>query len=30
MAYPLTPKKWDEDAVASTSFGHGMNVSPWP
>ncbi|MFN3522138.1 MAG: peptidoglycan D,D-transpeptidase FtsI family protein [Phenylobacterium sp.] len=27
-AYPLTPKKWDEDAVASTSFGHGMNVSP--
>ena len=27
-AYPLTPRKWDEDAVASTSFGHGMNVSP--
>lgn len=27
-ARPLTPKKWDEDAVASTSFGHGMNVSP--
>jgi cell division protein FtsI (penicillin-binding protein 3) len=22
------PAKWDEDAVASTSFGHGMNVSP--
>lgn len=27
-ARPLTPKVWDEDAVASTSFGHGMNVSP--
>lgn len=27
-ARPLTPKKWDEDTVASTSFGHGMNVSP--
>ena len=27
-ASPLTPKVWDEDAVASTSFGHGMNVSP--
>jgi cell division protein FtsI (penicillin-binding protein 3) len=27
-ATPLTPKKWDLDAVASTSFGHGMNVSP--
>jgi cell division protein FtsI (penicillin-binding protein 3) len=27
-ARPLTPRKWDEDAVASTSFGHGMNVSP--
>lgn len=27
-ATPLTPRKWDEDAVASTSFGHGMNVSP--
>ncbi len=27
-ARPLTPKKWDTDAVASTSFGHGMNVSP--
>ncbi|HEY8572629.1 penicillin-binding protein 2 [Phenylobacterium sp.] len=27
-ARPLTPKKWDIDAVASTSFGHGLNVSP--
>ncbi|WP_395673969.1 peptidoglycan D,D-transpeptidase FtsI family protein [Phenylobacterium sp.] len=27
-AKPLTPKVWNEDAVASTSFGHGMNVSP--
>ncbi|HEX6859868.1 MAG TPA: penicillin-binding protein 2 [Caulobacteraceae bacterium] len=27
-ARPLTPKVWDEDTVASTSFGHGMNVSP--
>jgi cell division protein FtsI (penicillin-binding protein 3) len=27
-ARPLVPRKWDEDAVASTSFGHGMNVSP--
>ncbi|WP_425997720.1 peptidoglycan D,D-transpeptidase FtsI family protein [Caulobacter sp. DWR1-3-2b1] len=27
-ARPLTPRKWDEDAVASTSFGHGMNVTP--
>lgn len=27
-ARPLTPRKWDQDAVASTSFGHGMNVSP--
>jgi len=27
-ARPLTPRTWDEDAVASTSFGHGMNVSP--
>lgn len=27
-ARPLTPKKWDEDAIASISFGHGMNVSP--
>lgn len=27
-ASPLTPKVWNQDAVASTSFGHGMNVSP--
>ena len=27
-AVPLTPRKWDDDAVASTSFGHGINVSP--
>lgn len=27
-ARPLTPRKWDDDAVASTSFGHGMNISP--
>jgi cell division protein FtsI (penicillin-binding protein 3) len=27
-ARPLTPRKWDEDAVASTSFGHGIDVSP--
>jgi len=27
-ARPLTPKVWDEDAVASTSFGFGINVSP--
>lgn len=27
-ARPLTPKVWNQDAVASTSFGHGMNVSP--
>ncbi len=27
-ARPLTPKVWDEDAVASTSFGHGIDVSP--
>jgi cell division protein FtsI (penicillin-binding protein 3) len=27
-ARPLTPRKWDMDAVASTSFGHGINVSP--
>jgi cell division protein FtsI (penicillin-binding protein 3) len=27
-ARPLTPKKWDIDAIASTSFGHGINVSP--
>jgi len=27
-AMPLVPQKWDEDAVASTSFGHGIDVSP--
>ena len=27
-ARPLTPRVWDDDAVASTSFGHGMNVTP--
>jgi cell division protein FtsI (penicillin-binding protein 3) len=27
-ARPLTPRKWDIDAIASTSFGHGINVSP--
>ena len=27
-ARPLVPKVWDDDTVASTSFGHGMNVSP--
>ena len=25
---PLTPKVWNEDAVASTSFGFGINVTP--
>jgi cell division protein FtsI (penicillin-binding protein 3) len=27
-ARPLTPRVWNEDTLASTSFGHGMNVSP--
>lgn len=27
-ARPLTPRKWDEDAIASVSFGHGINVTP--
>ena len=27
-ARPLTPKVWNEDTVASTSFGHGINVTP--
>jgi cell division protein FtsI (penicillin-binding protein 3) len=27
-ARPLTPKVWNMDAVASTSFGHGINVTP--
>ena len=27
-ARPLTPKVWNDDAMASTSFGHGIDVSP--
>ncbi len=27
-ARPLTPKKWDDDDIASVSFGHGIDVSP--
>jgi len=27
-ARPLTPKVWNEDAIASVSFGHGINVTP--
>lgn len=27
-ARPLTPRVWDTDAIASTSFGHGINVTP--
>lgn len=27
-ARPLTPKVWNEDTIASTSFGFGLNVSP--
>ncbi len=27
-ARPLTPKAWDQDAIASVSFGHGINVTP--
>jgi cell division protein FtsI (penicillin-binding protein 3) len=27
-ARPLTPRIWNEDAIASTSFGHGINVTP--
>lgn len=27
-ARPLAPKKWDEDDIASVSFGHGIDVSP--
>lgn len=27
-ARPLTPRKWDDDDIASVSFGHGINVSP--
>ena len=25
---PLAPKKWDQDTIASTSFGFGLSVSP--
>jgi cell division protein FtsI (penicillin-binding protein 3) len=28
LAKPLTPAKWNDDALASVSFGHGINVSP--
>jgi cell division protein FtsI (penicillin-binding protein 3) len=27
-ARPLTPKVWNEDTVASTAMGHGINVTP--
>lgn len=27
-ASPLIPKKWSNDALASSSFGHGMSISP--
>lgn len=27
-ARPLTPKVWNDDAIASISFGHGIDVSP--
>lgn len=27
-ARPLTPAKWNDDALASVSFGHGINVTP--
>ena len=27
-ARPLTPRVWNDDAIASTSFGHGINVTP--
>ncbi|HEY8004914.1 MAG TPA: penicillin-binding protein 2 [Phenylobacterium sp.] len=27
-ARPLTPRVWNQDAIASTSFGEGINVSP--
>ena len=27
-ARPLTPRVWNEDAIASTSFGEGIDVSP--
>ena len=25
---PLTPRVWNDDALVSTSFGHGINVTP--
>jgi cell division protein FtsI (penicillin-binding protein 3) len=28
IAGPLTPSVWNDDALASVSFGHGINVSP--
>jgi cell division protein FtsI (penicillin-binding protein 3) len=27
-ASPLTPRDWNDDALASVSFGHGINVTP--
>ncbi|MBX3481772.1 MAG: penicillin-binding protein 2 [Caulobacter sp.] len=27
-AQPLTPRDWNDDALASVSFGHGINVTP--
>src|SRR3954451_15733463 len=27
-ARPLTPRIWNEDAIASSSFGHGITVTP--
>ncbi|BEV11183.1 penicillin-binding protein 2 [Asticcacaulis sp. DW145] len=27
-ASPLLPKKWSKDSLASSSFGHGMSISP--
>ncbi|MDC7682535.1 penicillin-binding protein 2 [Asticcacaulis sp. BYS171W] len=27
-ASPLVPKKWSKDSLASSSFGHGMSISP--
>ena len=27
-AQPLTPARWNDDALASVSFGHGINVTP--
>jgi cell division protein FtsI (penicillin-binding protein 3) len=28
LARPLTPAVWNDDALASVSFGHGINISP--